>query len=288
MTTNRLSSEDDMTRSTLKRTLRWSYVALVLVLAISLMTKLAHHIPGLSQTPWQAFAHDIYEYLKDMALVFVTVVATLLAGVYQKRQSFLQALKDEWRDIVTAKSALVAYSHREHPTRDEYMTAFLAISETIDNMRTVYANVGETKGQIGLYPFAPLHDMRRALQALDPAKVHAVTTVDRKLARDAILQSFYAVRECFLEELDLEAPDRPMLAPGGRRRKQSGAPAWARARQETERAETDAASPPTPAIDAFLKGLYDKEHATEKHWRALPNGRGDNPAIKPDTSAPPS
>lgn len=275
-----------MTRSTLKRTLRWSYVALVLVLAISLVTKLAHHIPGVSQTPWQAFAHDIYEYLKDMALVFITVVATFLAGVYQKRQSFLAALKDEWRDIVKAKSALVAYTQREQPTRDDYMTAFLAISETIDNMRTVYANVGETKEQIGLYPFAPLHDMRRALQALDPAKASSLAADDRKLARDAILQSFYAVRECFLEELDLTAPDRPILAMGGRRRKQSGAPDWARTRQETERVETDAASPPTPEIQAFLKGLYDKEHATEKPWRTIVNGGGGVAATKPDTSAP--
>jgi hypothetical protein len=30
-------------------------------------------------------------------------------------------------------------------------------------MRVVYANVGETTTLIGLYLFAPLHDMRRAL-----------------------------------------------------------------------------------------------------------------------------
>jgi hypothetical protein len=257
-------------------------VILFLVLAVSLTAKLSEHIPGLAGTPREKFAKDIYEYLKDMALVLVTVVATFLAGVYQKRQSFIAALKEEWREIVEAKSALFAYTQLEQPTRAEYMTAFLEISETLDNMRTVYANVGETEDLIGLYPFAPLHDMRRALQSLDPAKNPSPSPDERKLARDAILQSFYALRESFLEELDLEAPDSPLLAMGGRRRKKSGAPDWARGRQEAERAETDVASPPDPRIDAFLRTLYDKEHSTAKPWRnfANSNGRADpRPAI---------
>ena len=257
-----------MTRSRLRRTLRWSYVALALVLAVSLVTKLAEHIPGLAGTPSEKLAKDIYEYLKDMALVFVTVVATFLAGVYQRRQGFIAALKEEWREIVAAKSALFAYTQLEQPTRREYLEAFLAISETLDNMRTVYANVGETDELIGLYPFAPLHDMRRALQALDPAKGEALPSADdRRLARDAILQSFYALRECFLEELDLEPPDRALLTWGGRRVKSSGAPDWARERQDAERHLLDAAAPPDPRLAAFLEALYDKEHATAKPWR---------------------
>ena len=54
---------------------------------------------------------------------------------------------------------------------------------------------------IGLYPFAPLHDMRRALQSLDPRKRADISPEQRKLVRDAILQSFYALRENFLIEL---------------------------------------------------------------------------------------
>ena len=239
-----------MTRSKLRHTLRWTYAALTVVLAVSLATKLAPHIPGIAGSPWERIAADIYEYLKDMALVFITVVATVLAGLYQRRQSFIAALKEEWREIVDAKSKLYAYTRRENPTPDDYLVAFLAISATLDNMRTVYSNVGEAEGMIGIYPFAPLHDMRRALQTLDPAKAKPITADDRRLARDAILQSFYAVRETFLEELELEPPDRPILAWGSRRHKKTGAPTWARAAQETERRETDAVSPPDPRIAA--------------------------------------
>ncbi len=261
-----------MTRSKLRRTLRWSYVALTVVLAVSLVTKLAPHIPGMAGSPWESVAKDVYEYLKDMALVFVTVVAAALAGIYQRRQSFIAALKEEWREIVDAKSKLYAYTRRDAPSHEDYIETFLAISATIDNMRTVYANVGETGNMIGIYPFAPLHDMRRALQTLDPTKAKDVSADDRRLVRDAVLQSFYALRENFLEELELEPPDRPLLAWGGRRHKKTGAPKWARDLQSVERRDTDEASPPDPRIDDFLRDLYEKEHTTEKPWRNLANG----------------
>ncbi len=41
--------------------------------------------------------------------------------------------------------------------------------------------------------------------------------------REAILQSFYALRETMLEELDLDEPAHPLLISGGRRLKVSGA-----------------------------------------------------------------
>jgi len=95
-----------------------------------------------------------------MALVFVTVVAAYLASVFQKRHSFIEALREEWRDIIKAKSALFAYTQIEKPTQRDYVAAFCAISETIDNMRSVYKNVGETNRLVGLYPYEPLRRAR--------------------------------------------------------------------------------------------------------------------------------
>ena len=60
--------------------------------------------------------------------------------------------------------------------------------------------------------------MRRALQTLDPRK-NPQARRRRACATwraTAILQSFYALRETFLEELDLEEPDHPLLISGGR------------------------------------------------------------------------
>jgi hypothetical protein len=211
-----------MTRASLNRTLRRVYVVLGLVLAISIAAKLADRIPGIAGTPLARIAGDIYDYLKDMTLVLITVVAAYLANVFQKRSKFVERLEEEWRRIVRTKSALYTYCERQDASTDDYLAAFCRISETIDNMRVVYANVGETEELVGLYPFAPLHDMRRALQSIDPRKHADASPAERKLVRDAILQSFYALRENFLEELDLDEPDRPLTASVARRLKRPG------------------------------------------------------------------
>ena len=183
-----------MTRSTLKRTLRRVYILIALVLLISLVAKVADHIPGLAGTGFEALLKDVYEYLRDMSLLIATGGVAYISNVFQKRHSFVEALKEEWRDIIATKSALFAYTQTEQPTTEQYIETFCKLSETIDNMRSVYQNVGETGDLIGLYPFAPLHDMRRALQTLDPRKsINAETDAEqRNLARDCILQSFYA------------------------------------------------------------------------------------------------
>jgi hypothetical protein len=252
-----------MTRTSLDKTLRRAYVVLGIVLAISIVAKLADRIPGVVGTPLAQIATDIYDYLKDMSLVLVTVVAAYLANVFQKRSKFLERLEEEWRGIVRTKSALYTFCEKPNASVDDYLVAFCRISETIDNMRVVYANVGETRELVGLYPFAPLHDMRRALQSIDPRKRADVSAEERKLVRDAILQSFYALRESFLEELDLDEPDNPIVVSVSRRRKKPGATRRARG-SELSQLETYKGhpAPRRPEIDELLWQLHAKEQAS--------------------------
>lgn len=256
-----------MTRASLNRTLGRAYAGLSLVLLIALAAKFADRVPGIAGTPLEKGALDLYDYLKDMTLVFVTVVAAYLANVFQKRSKFVESLEEEWRGIVRTKSTLHAFCEKPDASADDYIQAFCRISETIDNMRIVYRNVGETDALVGLYPYAPLHDMRRALQFVDPRKRSDISLTERKLARDAILQSFYALRENFLEELDLKEPDNPLLISGGRRLKQAGATRRARSRQDRQRKRQDAAAPARADVDALLSALYEAEQGS--------SGRGD-------------
>ena len=273
-----------MTRSTLQRTLWRVYATIVLVLAISLIAKFVDHIPVLRTSGLGAALKDVYEYLRDMSLLIATGGVAYVANVYQKRASFIDALKEEWRDIIAAKSAVFSYTQLEQPTLEKYLAAFCKLSETIDNMRSVYRNVGETSDLIGIYPYVPLHDMRRALQTLDPRKNPNPDTEARNLARDAILQSFYALRETFLEEMDLEAPDNPLLIYNGRRIKKPGAPRWASRSQERQAKKHERVSPADPRLAAFLTGLYEKEQATAEPWREVTpkaNGAADAPPSGP-------
>ena len=87
---------------------------------------------------------DGYEYLRDMSLLIATGGVAYITNMFQKRSSFVEALKEEWRDIIATKSALFAYTQLERPTLEQYIDTFCKLSETIDNMRSVYRNVGET------------------------------------------------------------------------------------------------------------------------------------------------
>ncbi len=131
-------------------------------------------------------------------------------------------------------------------------------------MRIVYRNAGETEGLIGLYPYAPLHDMRRALQTLDPRVALEITSEKKALVRDAILQAFYALRETFLEELDLEEPQHPLLISGGRRLKTPGAAVSARVMQDNQRKRLEREPSSRPDIDEFLTALRAKEEGAAK------------------------
>lgn len=247
-----------MTRSHVNRKLRFVYVSIVVVLFISATAALAKQIPGMP-TWLIATAQPIYELLRDMSLLIATLAAAYLANVFQKRATFVASLEREWRNIVATKSTLYTYCETQAPTHEAYLKAYCQLSETIDTMRVVYRNAGETDRLVGLYPYAPLHDMRRVLQSVDPLKQPALTPDRLAIARDAILQSFFALRENFLEELDLEDPSHPLLIHSGRRLKSSGATRRARSRQQRQAAKRNATPSKRPDIDAYLDALYAAE-----------------------------
>ena len=106
-----------MTRSSLDTTLRRAYIVLGLVLLIAIAAKFADRIPGIEGTALARMAADTYEFLKDMSLVLVTVIAAYLANVFQKRSKFIERLEEEWRGIVRTKSALYSFCEKPNASR---------------------------------------------------------------------------------------------------------------------------------------------------------------------------
>ena len=266
-----------MTRKTLHSRLTGTFLFLGLVLAVAAAARFAYPLQA-EGSPAYKVLFAAYEYLKDMSLLIATGGVAYLGNVFQSRATFIDSLKDEWRDILHAKSALLEFTHLEQPSQQQYFAAFNILSETIDNMRTVYRNVGETDQLVGLFPYEPLHDMRRALQTLNPAKQGVISPEQQKLVRDSVLQSFYSLREQFLEELDLEPPSRPILNPGSSRRKRTGALASAKLRDLRQRKQAQAAKRGDPEIVRFLTEQHVREQATPKPWRDGSNAASGEPA----------
>jgi len=251
-----------MTRASFNRRLRVIYVLCGFVLASALVARLAKHIPGLQDKAVLEIALLVYDYMRDMALVFVTMVAAYLANVFQMRTKFVASLEEEWRAMVNTKAKLVEFCERNDTTLNDYLHAYGRISATLDNMRIVYRNVGETGALIGLYPYSPLHDMRRALETLDPRQGATASAEQRQVACAAIQQSFIALRETFLEELDLEEPTHGQLVSGARRTKVPGATRRARWRQK--RQQRALAKRGNGVADAAVGSLLNEAYAREK------------------------
>ena len=247
-----------MTRASVNRTLRRLYLLLFFILGLLLAAKFADDVPG---TPplVVSIASQLYEFMRDMSLLIATGGVAYLSNIFQKRSKFVESLEEEWRNIVRTKSVLLNTCEKPYLATDDYLTAFNRISETIDTMRIVYRNAGETDGLVGLYPYAPLHDMRRAVQTLDPRLSVEVNPDQKKLVRDAILQAFYALRETFLEELDLEEPQHPLLISGARRLKVPGARVKALVMQDRQRRRLEREPSPRPDIEEMLAQLRERE-----------------------------
>lgn len=147
----------------------------------------------------------LYAVLKDFSSLVLLIAAAYLGYCFQKRQAFLSGLRDLWNECVEAKADLIDYTHNPHPTEEDFQKAARSISVAIDMVRAVYRNIGENKKFVGLYPFEPLHDMRKAL---DDLGFHEVTKKNQKVARDNIVNSWNALRWCFLSEFYAPIPSR--------------------------------------------------------------------------------
>ncbi len=217
-----------MTRKRQDRILGFTVAGLVVLIGLALAAKLS----GV------AWALSFYEFIRDTSLLIVTVIAAFMAHVYQRRTTFLQNLREQWREIVEAKAALIYYCHLKDPTLEDYLIASRQLSETIDNMRIVYRNVGETSELIGLYPYGPLHYMRKVMDKLDP-RVANPTVEDKYHARGEIWDAFNAIREHFLDEFDIDTPTRPVLILNMKRKKRDGAAPEAMQMAEDQRKVND-------------------------------------------------
>ncbi len=200
-----------MTRQRLHKILLLNFLVFALILVIALLCRL-----------WgNEFFAKVYEFIRDMSLIFVTLAAAFLANVFQKRANFLQSLREEWREIVDTKSVLVAYCEQPTTEIDDFIEARRRISQAIDYMRIVYKNILESDRYIGFYPYEPLHDMRRALNTVDPRKRADISFDEKRIVKHQIIDAFLALRENFLEEFDLHEPTKPVVGANRKRQKTS-------------------------------------------------------------------
>jgi hypothetical protein len=176
------------------------------ILAFLLKTNLMPSLSTRQESKWYGFGEDVFP-------LVVAVLATLLASWFQRRSIFIESLRRLWSGMIEAKIDLKDYARRRDRSEERYVQALGAISRSIDEVRGVYRNVGESDSAIGLFPYEPLHDMRKTLEGLgcEPYDKEASAR-----SVEALDQAWNALRYRFLAEFDTPEPTSPVTTRGSR------------------------------------------------------------------------
>jgi hypothetical protein len=201
-----------MTRATLLRSVLSVMAFLAALLALAIYAQARAVAPGDPAAPFWIAVHGA---IKDFTGLFIAIPGAWLAYCFSRRSAFLTILDGLWRDMVEAKGLCAAFGR--DPTDDRLEAARAALSKVIDNMRSVYRNVAESGSSIGLFPFEPLHDMRRALEVYSRA-IAGAGAADRATLQaefDAVAtDSWNALRSRFLKEFAAPVPSDPITTLG--------------------------------------------------------------------------
>jgi hypothetical protein len=142
-----------------KRHLRtWTLVVVVIyALAIGLGIILRILFPEDKQGhsgPW--YGYGTYQGLLPF---IIAIPAAWLSYCFQRRGSYLAALRSLWDDLIPAVYQAVQYTYLNKPDEQQYLATVKDLDIVIDSLRGVFQNI-PSSDPIGLYPYENLKDIR--------------------------------------------------------------------------------------------------------------------------------
>ena len=127
-----------------------------------------------------------------------------LVAAFQRRISYLAALRALWSHLVDAMAAALVYCELDSPSREEYASTLRQLSAGIEEVSGVFKNIPSDDDPEGCYPFEPLRDIYRKMAALGYGE--AATPEKRAETRKAIGEWWKPVRDKLLAEFERDKP----------------------------------------------------------------------------------
>jgi hypothetical protein len=185
---------------------------------------------------------DYYAIYKDTMAPLVVIAAAYLGFAFQRRHSYLQALRELWKSLIPAVQRAIQYTYRDDPDPKEFSEVMHELSTMIDSLRGVFKNIPDDlaalyrddpgpdrfsqlkrelstmtiqsrqifnsspSDKVGLYPYEPLKDIKLTMKWL---REHS-TPDDRYRARRCIRQEWFRMHSAMLKEFDREIPILPI------------------------------------------------------------------------------
>ena len=153
------------------------------------------------------YAETLAEILKTLIPLVLAFAAAFLAAGFNRRNSYLQAMRDLWQRLIPAVQAAIQYTHLAPPDQSDFARTQEALSTAIDELRGVFANV-PTRTPTGLYPYENLKDIREVISWLGYGKRFRLADAAR--ARLCITRLWQEMHTAMLGEFDRDVPMAPV------------------------------------------------------------------------------
>jgi hypothetical protein len=144
-----------------------------------------------------------YTEFKNFFPVIISIPLGYLGSCFQRRASFLTTLRTVWSNIVHAVNKAILYTEHRYDMDKEYVEVLLLLSRSIDEVRSVYQNIDETRTHKGLYPFESLKSIYTIVEKL---KGDQITAAELQHANAEIKAHWQTIRKVFLAEFDRTEP----------------------------------------------------------------------------------
>lgn len=147
-----------------------------------------------------------YKFFKDIIPVGIAIPVAYLAYCFQRRISYLQAMRALWADLIPAIQTVIQYTHLQQPTASDFSKVSASISGAIDSLRAVFANIPMAGLPTGLFPYENLKDIEKIVSWLSYMKKRS--DKDRQSARLCIVRLWQEMYNEMLLEFDRSPPIR--------------------------------------------------------------------------------
>jgi hypothetical protein len=128
----------------------------------------------------------IYSTYKDLIPLVIAIPAAYLAFSFQRRGSYIQALRAYWSLLVRAVQGAYSYTNQPQPSFDQYSKILTDLSVVIDEARGIFENLPVRGKPVGWYPFEPIKEIHQDLQSLG----YGESVTAEKLVRAELLREF--------------------------------------------------------------------------------------------------
>jgi len=155
----------------------------------------------------------VYGTFKDLIPLIIAIPAAWLGYCFQRRQAYLKDVRDIWSKMCNSFQDAVQYTHLQSPSQEEYAKVLKSLSYAIEEMRAVFANVGEDEKRIGIFPFESMKLIRGGISSLGFSD--SFQKDQAPFTRSEIVERWKVLRKTFLLELERDIPmkvDSPFLS----------------------------------------------------------------------------